>query len=61
MQKKKPPKKKVKQQPKPKRRFQPAKPAPGVITEGPPTVQPPAKPSVSPGEVGHWGHDNEWE
>jgi hypothetical protein len=31
-------------------------PAPGILTEGSPAVQPPANPGVSPGEVGHWGH-----
>jgi hypothetical protein len=55
--KKKPPKKKVKKQPKSKRRFQPdVQPAPGVLSEGMPAGQQPTKPSVSPKEVGHWGH-----
>jgi len=32
---------------------------PGAINEGVPTVPQPTKPSVSPGDVGHWNHPEE--
>ena len=39
--------------------WEPAVPSqftPGAIQEGVPIVPQPTKPSVSPGEVGHWNH-----
>jgi hypothetical protein len=59
--KKTPLKKKVKKQPKPKRRSRPGVvPAPGVQSEGVPSVpQPASTPSNLPGGVGHWNPEPE--
>jgi len=54
--------KKIKKQPKSKRRSRPddVTPAPGVLGEGIPSVpQPASTPSGLPGNVGHWNPEPE--